>query len=199
MKTLFHFLFLLLLTTAVLPLSAQDSVADAARATKAQKQGTAKKVFTDEDMPGKSSAASGDSPLDSDWQADLDRMHNAYKQVCSDPANRNAKSLSSDQQKLIDDSSQPLKARMVKQEEEMNRVKEDMEKLKLNEEADVIAAARKGGTMTEEDKRQLAAVHDRYNNMRKEKQMLVAEALQRSEYIYKAIMALATECTQAPK
>jgi hypothetical protein len=178
-------LLILFFAVGLLPAFAQDSIADAARASKA-KQGAAKKVITDEDMPSTSTASS--SVGSGDWESDLSRVRAVYRDLCADPALRNAKSLPADKQKLVDDAMAPLKARMERDKLEMNNIKARLADLKRREDAEVSAAG--------SDQQRVNEIHERYIEQRKPDQAKVAATLQMTGEIFKQMMSTLSECIQ---
>lgn len=185
-------LFLLLFVLGAIPLLAQDSVADAARASK-QRTATAKKVVTEDDMPshGISSGSGGAVDVDGSWGSDLDRVRMAYKQLCSDPTLHDAKTLPASKQKYIDEAMAPLRARIAREEDDMKVIKARLERMDLEEQTEVASA---GG-----DKQKTAEIHARYTELRNKDKEKIATTMQIASAVYKEMMSIASECMQSAK
>lgn len=187
-------LFFFLLVLGVIPAMAQDSVADAARASK-QKQAVPKKVLTDDDLPSSSSGGSSTSASSADlgagWDADLNRVRMAYREVCSDPSLHGAKTLPSAKQKQIDEAMAPLRARIAREEDDMKLIKAHMDRLAADEKDEIAAAG--------SDKQKAAEIHERYEALVKEDKVKVAITMQIAGVVVKEMGSIAAECLQSSK
>ncbi len=171
--------------------AACQSVADAARASKEKKQGTARRVITDEDMP--STAATGGSETSSDlgdagWNADLERMRRAYQQVCSaSPAGK----LTADQKAILEQESKPLKDRLENESLEADKLKAQLGELKKAEQSEVDAA---GG-----DQKRIAEIRERYAAETKPIQARATVSLQRVMMVLKESFGALGDCAKNMK
>lgn len=185
-------LLLFLLVIGAMPVLAQDSVADAARASK-QKTTTAKRIITEDEMPsrGTSGGSGGVVDLDGSWGSDLDRVRMAYKQLCSDPTLHDAKSLPASKQKYIDEAMAPLRARIAREEDNMKVIKARLERMDQEEQNEVASAG--------SDKQRVAEIHAHYTEMRNKDKEKIATTMQIAGAVYKEMMSIASECMQSAK
>jgi hypothetical protein len=167
-----------------------QSVAEAARAAKEKKQ-SAKKVITDEDMPSTSSSGTASnvdgSDSDAGWDADLERMRRAYKQVCSVSAPRTK--MSAEQKKFLEDESQPMKARMEIESKEIDKLKQSLEQLKRDEATEVAAAGSDAAT--------ISGIHKRYAEQTKPIQARAAVSMRRVMQVLKESFGALGECLES--
>ncbi len=193
----------LLLVLAALPVTAQ-SVADAARASKDKSHAT--RVITNEDVPSASADAlaassTGSTPvsLDSTWDADIDRLKRAYRDICSNPEYRNGKAVSADIQRQLEEAGQPLRARLAKEEAELKVVRDEMDAIKRDAEAESAAIKAKGGKASPADMQRIEEIRVRLAEQLKSKQGVITDAMAHAGAVYKEIMGALSECTQTGK
>jgi len=194
-------LFLLSLASVCLgqsPTSADQSVADAARASQRQQRsaGTGR-VITDDDIPdkrqtGMTEASSGDVGV----QAEIDHLRTVYLKICADPEVQRSRRFSPEMKRELEAVAQPLRKRL--QENQRNSNSLESQELSREEEAQVNAVAPKDGrALTLEERQKIGSIREGYAEKRRALSGQQSESTRQSLIVLSGVIDMISDCSKA--
>jgi len=170
-----------------------QSVVDAARATR-EKKTSPQRTITSDDLDGIPQAVA-----ESNWNRDLRKLENVFRDICADPQTNNGRELSAENKESLEVAVGPLRVRRLAEEKKLRDWKEMLARLDSEQDAAIAAAIPRDRAFSDDDRQRVVGIREDFKVRRKNIVANVEIDEKGYQSTMKDIVKVAEACPEAAK